>query len=146
MQTVVPLEGESSHLKLTTATYYVGKDDKKKNIHRFPDSKESDQWGVKPNDGYEVKLTDEERINYFKWRRLRDVVRQNGQTAPKVDEQDKVPADFKDRVLEKALEYIQTEQHRQGQPPAIHDAAAPARPAMSGLAFRQDPVSACPTN
>ena len=146
VQTVVALEGESSHLKLTTATYYVGKDDKKKNIHRFPDSKESDQWGVKPNDGYEVKLTDEERINYFKWRRLRDVVRQNGQTAPKVDEQDKVPADFKDRVLEKALEYIQAEQHRQGQPPAIHDAAAPAQPAMSGLAFRQEPAYACPTS
>jgi carboxyl-terminal processing protease len=145
VQTVIHMEGTSSALKLTTATYYVGKDDKKKNIHRFPDSKESDQWGVKPNEGYEVKLSDEDRANYFRWRRLRDVVRQPGHPAPKVEEHDKVPADFKDQVLEKAKEYILSEQHRHGAGPAvpigpvIHDAAAPLmRPALSGLAFRQD--------
>jgi carboxyl-terminal processing protease len=144
VQTVIPIEGETGHLKLTTATYFVGKDDKKKNIHRFPDSKESDQWGVKPNDGYEVKLSDEERANYFKWRRLRDVVRQPGQPPPKTDDQDRVPSeDFKDRVLERALEYIQDELHNRGQAPRVpglpefQDAAAPVRPAVPGLAFRQ---------
>jgi carboxyl-terminal processing protease len=130
VQTVLPIEGETGHLKLTTATYYVGKDDKKKNIHRFPDSKESDAWGVKPNEGYEVKLTDEERVNYFKWRRVRDVVRQSGQSPPKVDEHDKAPADFTDRVLEKAREYILSEQRKAAQ--------APALPSVSGLAFRQE--------
>jgi carboxyl-terminal processing protease len=143
VQTVIPIEGETGHLKLTTATYFVGKDDKKKNIHRFPDSKETDQWGVKPNDGYEVKLSDEERANYFKWRRLRDVVRQPGQAAPKVDDQERVPGDdFKDRVLEKALEYIQGELQNRGQGPRVpglpefQDAAAPGRPAMPGMAAR----------
>ena len=79
VQTLIDMEGATSALKLTTATYFIGKDDKKKNIHRFPDSKESDEWGVKPNPGFEIKLTDEERINYLKYRRLRDIVRQPNQ-------------------------------------------------------------------
>src|SRR6202030_2372859 len=65
-------------LLLATTTYYVGKDDKKKNIHRFPDSKDSDQWGVNPNDGYEVKLTDEFFFNYSESTRLRPFVPQHG--------------------------------------------------------------------
>jgi carboxyl-terminal processing protease len=46
---------ERSALKLTTASYWRPSG---KNIHRFPDSKDSDDWGVRPNDsGY--KLTPE---------------------------------------------------------------------------------------
>ncbi len=47
--------GDRSALKLTTASYWRPSG---KNIHRFPDSKETDEWGVRPNDsGY--KLTPE---------------------------------------------------------------------------------------
>jgi carboxyl-terminal processing protease len=47
--------GDLSALKLTTASYWRPSG---KNIHRFPDSKDSDDWGVRPNDsGY--KLTPE---------------------------------------------------------------------------------------
>ena len=53
---------ETAALKLTTASYWRPSG---KNIHRFPDTKESDEWGVKPNDGFEVKLTDEERLDYL---------------------------------------------------------------------------------
>jgi carboxyl-terminal processing protease len=134
VQTIIRMEGDSSALKLTTATYFVGKDDKKKNIHRFPDSKESDQWGVKPNEGYEVKLSDEERANYFRWRLLRDIVRQPGQPTPKLDEHGKVPADFKDRVLERAREYIQVELSRRAQAPALSE--------TPGLIVRQEPIFA----
>ena len=42
-------------LKLTTAGY---RRPSGKNIDRFPDSKESDEWGVMPDQGYEVKLSD----------------------------------------------------------------------------------------
>jgi carboxyl-terminal processing protease len=146
VQTVILMENETSALKLTTATYYVGKDDKKKNIHRFPDSKETDQWGVKPNEGYKVELSDEERANFYKWRRLRDVVRKEGQ-AVKVDESDKVPADFKDKVLEKAKDYILDELQKRSEAPAVpgqpnvHNAeAAPVQPAVSGLAHRREPL------
>ncbi|MBI3409103.1 MAG: S41 family peptidase [Planctomycetes bacterium] len=80
VQNVINMEGGNSALKLTTASYWRPSG---KNIHRFPDSKENDEWGVKPSPGYEVKLSDEERIEYFKWRRERDVVRRPGQEAPK---------------------------------------------------------------
>ena len=109
VQNVISMEGGTSALKLTTASYWRPSG---RNIHRFPDAKESDDWGVKPTEGYEVKLTDEERRDYFKWRRDRDIVRRPGQEAPKENASDnkedgakkKVP--FRDRVLDKALEYI----------------------------------------
>ena len=53
VQNVIELEGGKSALKLTTASYHRPSG---KNIHRFPDAKESDEWGVMPDDGYEVKL------------------------------------------------------------------------------------------
>jgi carboxyl-terminal processing protease len=115
VQTVLPMEGGLSALKLTTATYYVGKNER--NIHRFPDSKEKDQWGVLPNPGLEVKQADEERIKYFRWRRLRDVVLKKDQPTPKVEDTDKIEPDFKDRVLEKAREYIVGELHKGAQAP-----------------------------
>src|SRR5205823_887812 len=121
VQTVILMEGQTSALKLTTATYYVGKTEK--NIHRFPNSKEDDQWGVKPNPGFEVKLSDEERVKYYKWRRVRDIVRKKDQPL-KVEENDKVEPDFKDRVLERAKEYILGEQHKTGLAPAVPPPAA----------------------
>jgi carboxyl-terminal processing protease len=43
---------DRSALKLTTASYWRPSG---KNIHRFPDSKDSDDWGVRPNDsGYQL--------------------------------------------------------------------------------------------
>jgi carboxyl-terminal processing protease len=113
VQNILPMDGgKSGAIKLTTAAYYRPS---KKNIHRFPDSKEEDEWGVRPSvlknekgevvfDG-EVKLTDEERRAYYKHRRNRDVLRKPG-AAPKNDDKDKDSKDFKDRVLEKALEYL----------------------------------------
>ena len=126
VQTVLPMEGGQSALKLTTATYYVGKNER--NIHRFPDSKEQDTWGVKPNPGLEVKQSDEERIKYFKWRRLRDIVRKKDQPAPKIEENDKVESDFKDRVLETARDYIVGEQHKRAEarPRGMLPVAVPA--------------------
>ena len=54
VQNVIDLEGGSAALKLTTASYYRPSG---KNIHRFPDAKAEDDWGVRPNDGYEVEMT-----------------------------------------------------------------------------------------
>lgn len=52
VQNVIRMEGGSSALKLTTASYWRPSG---KNIHRFPDAKETDEWGVKPNDaGYKL--------------------------------------------------------------------------------------------
>jgi carboxyl-terminal processing protease len=96
-------EKEQSALKLTTASYWRPSG---KNIHRFPDSKESDEWGVKPSSGLEVPLKDEERFDWLLWRSNRDVwdpEDPDGKNKPK----DK--KDFKDRVLEKAVEQLRKE-------------------------------------
>ena len=55
VQNVIPLEEQRSALKLTTASY---RRPNGHNIHRFPDAKESDEWGVMPNKGYELRLDD----------------------------------------------------------------------------------------
>src|SRR5262249_48342879 len=44
VQNIIPMESQTSALKLTTASYWRPSG---KNIHRFPDSKETDEWGGK---------------------------------------------------------------------------------------------------
>src|SRR5262249_15273555 len=90
VQNVIMMEHDSSALKLTTASYWRPSG---KNIHRFPDSKESDDWGVSPSDGFEVKLKDEERLEFRLARNERDVVR----TKNKANEAKKEEKPFKDR-------------------------------------------------
>lgn len=106
VQNVIEMENHTAALKLTTASYWRPSG---KNIHRFPDAKETDEWGVKPNDGFDVKLSDEERLEYLLDRNRRDVVHGKGGTAekPKEDKKDKKP--FEDRVLNKALDYLRGE-------------------------------------
>src|SRR4051794_15503350 len=89
VQNLIPMEANSSALKITTASYWRPSE---RNIHRFPDSKEEDEWGVRPDKGYEVKLTDEERAGYYRYRRERDVVRRPGEQ-PKVPEKDEKDKD-----------------------------------------------------
>jgi carboxyl-terminal processing protease len=114
VQNVIKLEDGKSALKLTTASYWRPSG---KNIHRFFDSKETDDWGVKPNPGFEVLMKPEERLAYLQYRRNRDVVHGkegNPQPSPvkteavkKDGEKEKKP--FEDRALAKALEYIRKE-------------------------------------
>jgi carboxyl-terminal processing protease len=91
-------------LKLTTASYWRPSG---KNIHRFPDSKDSDEWGVKPNPGFEVALTDEERLEYLRERNRRDIVR--GKDAPRSAKVDKDNKPFDDKVLQKAVDHLKGE-------------------------------------
>jgi carboxyl-terminal processing protease len=113
VQNIIKMEGGTSALKLTTASYWRPSG---KNIHRFPDSKDSDEWGVKPDAGFEVPMKDEERLEYMLYRNDRDVVRskkekgdesgtkEEKKSEKKSDKDDKKP--FTDRVLEKAIEHI----------------------------------------
>src|SRR5262249_22163738 len=71
VQNVIKMENGTSALKLTTASYWRPSGH---NIHRFPDSKETDEWGVKPNKGFNVPLSSKERLDYFAYRRDRDIV------------------------------------------------------------------------
>ncbi|RPI85176.1 MAG: S41 family peptidase, partial [Planctomycetaceae bacterium] len=93
VQNVIDLESGKSAIKLTTASYHRPNG---KNIHRFPDSKEDDDWGVMPDDGYAVRFENVDIAKYLEFRRDRDLIREG---PPK-------PSDYVDRQLAKALEYM----------------------------------------
>ncbi|HEX4592148.1 MAG TPA: S41 family peptidase [Gemmataceae bacterium] len=105
VQNVYPMD-EHTALKLTTQRYFRPSG---KNIHRFPDSKESDEWGVSPNPGFEVKLTDEERYQFLVARRKRDVIHGKPGAAPPEDKKDGKTPPFVDKMLDRALEYLRGE-------------------------------------
>jgi carboxyl-terminal processing protease len=71
VQNVIELERGQSALKLTTAAYMRPSG---KNIHRFPNAKESDEWGVMPDKGFELKLNDSEMSELVRVRRQRDLL------------------------------------------------------------------------
>ncbi len=124
VQNIIEMRNELGALKLTTASYWRPSG---KNIHRFPDAKDSDEWGVKPNDGFEVVLKDEERFEYMVDRRKRDVVQGKNGGAAKKSEPEKEKKEkkepFVDRVLEKALEHLRGEIKKVGAAPVIPDVA-----------------------
>jgi carboxyl-terminal processing protease len=72
VQNIIELEGGKSALKLTTASFWRPSG---VNIHRFKDASEKDPWGVRPDDGLEVVLSDEQFQKLFAQRRARDVLR-----------------------------------------------------------------------
>ncbi len=133
VQNILPLEDGNSVLKLTTQTYWRPSG---KNIHRAKDAKDSDEWGVSPDDGLTVKLSDEDYEHWAVSRRDHDLSA-HGKShkplvenpkpatpepkkdeAPKADEvkKDEPKADevkkgepkkpVEDRQLTKALEYL----------------------------------------
>ncbi len=110
VQNVIELEDGKSLLKLTTASY---KRPNGHNIHRFPDSKESDEWGVSPSPGYEVKMSDAEMAEQLIERRDRDIVQGKRSDAKSADRTAEVKKDvgrrFADRQLQKALDYLDSE-------------------------------------
>jgi carboxyl-terminal processing protease len=103
VQNIIMLENGAA-LKLTTASY---RRPNGKNIHRFPDSKEEDEWGVLPSPGFEVKLTLEERREYLIDRSERDVIHDKPETKAEGKGEKKKP--FVDQVLQKALEHLRKE-------------------------------------
>lgn len=104
VQNVIELEGGDSALKLTTAGYHRPSG---KNIHRSVKSKESDEWGVMPNEV--LKFTDKEIRSYLEYRRLRDVISEDGPPE----------SDFKDRQLARAIEAVR--EQLTGKKPADKD-------------------------
>ncbi len=114
VQNLIDLEDGRSALKLTTAAYHRPSG---KNIHRFPDSKESDEWGVTPDAGYKIDLGDSELLALVESRRLRDVVQPPPPAAkpaaakPGPAAKPAVHAALAagDRQLQAALKYLDTE-------------------------------------
>jgi carboxyl-terminal processing protease len=112
VQNVIELEGGKSALKLTTASYHRPSG---KNIHRLPKATEKDEWGVMPNEGFEVKLSNEEMGKLFDARREQEVLRSGEK--PK-------PSEFVDTQLNKGLTWLR-EQLATDKPDAEKPANAP---------------------
>jgi carboxyl-terminal processing protease len=104
-----------SALKLTTAGY---RRPSGKNIDRAPDAKETDEWGVRPDSGLEVRLTDEELYTMMTDRRSRDIVQPKhpgekpkpekpAPQKPQPKPEPKVPG--ADRQLQTALDFLTAE-------------------------------------
>jgi carboxyl-terminal processing protease len=68
VQNVIFLEGGRSALKLTTSAYWRPS---LKNIHRGSKTEEDDDWGVKPDAGFEIDLNDEQYTDLVVARRAR---------------------------------------------------------------------------
>ncbi|CAN5580277.1 S41 family peptidase [soil metagenome] len=82
-----------------------------KHIHREPTSKESDQWGVIPTPGYEVKLSLDDLKRRAQLIRKLDVVAGKPGVAPPpkpVDEKNPLPTGYQDPMIAKAIEYLKT--------------------------------------
>jgi len=127
VQNIIDLEDGNSVLKLTVAAYQRPSG---KNIHRFKNLKDSDEWGVSPNKGMEIKLNPQQYASWFNARRDRDLVT-NGKRKPKPEGEKKAEAKdaekkdgekdvngqakarskrpFSDRQLEKAIEVVKEE-------------------------------------
>ncbi len=102
VQNILDLEDGNSVLKLTVATYWRPSG---KNIHRFKNAKDTDEWGVTPSPGLDLKLSREEYHDWFLGRRDRDFL--SSRNKPKPDEPKKDDKDkkkpFVDKQLDKAI-------------------------------------------
>lgn len=90
-------------IKITIATYHRPSG---KNIHRLPDAKESDAWGVEPDPQHKVKLTTEQTREVIAYRRKRDVISRSDDAVPQDEEQQKLPLEV-DPQLKHAVEVLQ---------------------------------------
>ena len=101
VQELIQLEAGLGMLKLTTAAYWRPSG---KQIHRSANAGEDQEWGVRPDPGKEVKLDRAEQDMLARYRALRDIYLPPG--SPKPAGFDSIPADFRDRQLEVAVESI----------------------------------------
>jgi carboxyl-terminal processing protease len=116
VQNILPLDNGQSILKLTVATYWRPSG---KNIHRFQDAKDDDEWGVKPDDGLEVKLTPQEYEGWAVARRRRDMISRVNPEPAKTEIERKSPPASKDKQLDKALEVLREKLDAQAKPAKV---------------------------
>jgi carboxyl-terminal processing protease len=111
VQNVIELEDGRSALKLTTASY---RRPNGKNIHRFPNAKDTDEWGVMPDASFDLRLSDSEMLALVQDRRTRDILqsptaKDAAKTEPAVKETKGKDSPPVDRHLEAAMKYLNTE-------------------------------------
>lgn len=100
VQTIHQFRPTEAEIKMTTATFWRPNG---KNLNKpSTNGSESEDWGVRPDAGYEVKLDRKESSDLFE--RLRDQ-----EIIPRRDVAAKEKPAFADRQLEKGLEYLRSQ-------------------------------------
>jgi carboxyl-terminal processing protease len=111
VQQLVPVEAGRSTLKLTWAGFWRPSG---ANIHRTKDAPPTSEWGVRPDAGRDVALTEEEYEMYIAYRTARDIA--GLEPLPEALETKSdgpvPPADFVDRQLAAAVEALQAQLNR----------------------------------
>ncbi|MCH2209931.1 MAG: S41 family peptidase [Fuerstiella sp.] len=97
VQNVIGLEDGNSQLKLTMASYHRPSG---VNIHRMRDAKPEDDWGVKPNEGFEYKFDIAQFRDWSESLHRREFLRQDEST------QDDNSDAFTDSQLNAAIDYL----------------------------------------
>lgn len=100
VQEVRDLDYNRGTLKLTVAHYYLKSG---RNINR---SKDSEIWGVDPDPGMVVPVSDEDYIEMFKARRDFEIIRSGASSAPACVDGAWIRANLKDEQLARAVEAI----------------------------------------
>ncbi len=99
VQEILDLHPDQGLLKLTMASYWRPSG---RNINR---SEGVDEWGVSPNEGFEITLDDEERSELRVARRMRDVA--ESYTEDELADEE-IP-EFNDRQRDAAIEWIESQ-------------------------------------
>ncbi|MCI0702527.1 MAG: S41 family peptidase [Planctomycetia bacterium] len=101
VQHVEPYDDTEGRIKYTVARYYppLGKNIDKVAAEQDPELKKKDEWGVKPDAGFEVKLTREELTDWLEYVRDLEVIPPPGKKPASVN-----PA--KDKQLQKAIDHL----------------------------------------
>jgi carboxyl-terminal processing protease len=132
VQNVIELEEGKSALKLTTAGYHRPSG---KNIHRYPEAKESDEWGVMPDKGYEVKLNGSQTARLIEYRRRRDILigkhekaLASGEAAKPYEAPEPATSDEKP-AADETEKTTEADKPAAEEKPAVESDASPAEPA-----------------
>ncbi len=115
VQNILKLEGGRSALKLTTASYWRPSGE---NIHRRREVGEDEPWGVKPNRGFTVTLTDEQTRQVVWDREMRDLFSGLVEANPEIlntlrerfylpDAPELTNDPYEDPQMRRAIEYIE---------------------------------------
>ena len=119
VQRIITMGRNNSVLKLTTATYWRPSN---KNIHRHKDAKETDEWGVMPDKGFVVNMTDKQTEEWLKNRAARELVHR---ARPPADASHPPQPDTSalDPQLQRALDHLKHKPAEATAPAAKKDAA-----------------------
>jgi C-terminal peptidase prc len=99
VQNIQPFEG--GELKLTTASFWRPSG---KNLNKaFTQGRENDEWGVTPNKGFALKLSEKEREQLYEHQKDSEIIPRRDVPVKKKE------PEFRDRQLEMALEYLRSQ-------------------------------------